>query len=122
MVRAAITGAFNYAGSDPTNKQWKIRHRLVIAGMMDQEDKELLQSVHRHWLGYLAHGNLTPDSFERVKNFATDTLQDIKKATYPWRATEEPQQKNDTITAEDDDLVARFKARQAQFKRETTGK
>ena len=97
MVRAAVTGAFDYAGSDPTNKQWKIRHRLIIAGMMDNDDKELLHTVHQHWIGYLAHGNLTPESFERVKGFATDALQDIRKAIYPWRAAEEPQQKNDII-------------------------
>lgn len=122
MVRAAITGAFNYAGSDPTDKKWKIRHRLIIAGMMDNDDKELLQTLHRHWLGYLAHGNLTPESFERVKTFATEVLQDIKKAIYPWRAAEEPQQKNAIISAEDNDLIARYKAYQEKFRRETTGK
>lgn len=121
MVRAAVTGAFNYAGSDPTNKQWRLRHRLIILGLMDQDDKKLLQSVHQHWLGYVAHGNLTKESFDKAKNFATDTLKDIKNATYPWAASEESTPQNGTISAEDADMVARYKAKQSQFKRETTG-
>lgn len=89
---------------------------------MDRDDKELLQSVHQHWLGYIAHGSLTADSFEKVKNLATDTLKDIKNSTYPWSAVEESQPQNGTISAEDADMVARYKAKQAAFKRETTGK
>lgn len=123
MVRAAVTGAFDYTGSDPTNKQWRLRHRLIILGLMDREDKELLQSIHQHWLGYLSHGNLTKESFENVKTRATEILQDIKKATYPWAAKEEKQQtENGTIKPQDADLIERFKARQEQFKREMTGK
>lgn len=89
---------------------------------MDREDKELLENVHQHWLGYIAHGNLTSESFEKVKNFATDTLKDLKNATYPWAASEESAPQNGTISAEDADMIARYKARQAAFKRETTGK
>lgn len=89
---------------------------------MDQDDKDLLRSVHQHWLGYIAHGNLTTDSFEKVKNFATDTLKDIKTATYPWVATEEPKPQNATITSVEEGMIERYKAMQAQFKNETTGK
>lgn len=125
MVRAATTGAFNYAGSDPTNRHWRLRHRLIILGLMAREDKEMLLSLHHHWLGYLSHGNLTTDSFEKVKNFATDTLNDIKNATYPWAAEEakpeEPKEKNDTISAADNDMIARYKAMTAQFERDTAG-
>lgn len=128
MVRAATTGAFNYTGADPTNKQWRLRHRLVILGLMDRDDKEMLQTLHHHWLGYVAHGNLTSESFDKVKSFSNDILKDIKAATYPWIAAEDQQKQpeeskpqNATISAEDAGLIARYKAMQAQFKSETTG-
>ena len=87
---------------------------------MDRDDKELLANVHQHWLGYIAHGNLTSDSFEKVKNFATDTLKDLKHATYPWAAAEESAQQNGTIGDEYADMIARYKAKQAR-KGKSTG-
>lgn len=88
----------------------------------------MLHTLHAHWLGYVAHGNLTSESFDKVKSFANESLQDIKNATYPWAAAEEKKKapeeskpQNATMSAEDAGLIARYKAMQAQFKRETTG-
>lgn len=110
MVRAAATGVFNYAGADPTNRQWRIKHRLIINELLNQEDKFLLERVHDHWLGYVAHGGLEKESFERVKDHATTTLKKIKSAVFPWSTNEEAKGQNATIKPADADLIARYRA------------
>lgn len=118
MVRAAATGAFNYTGSDPTNKHWRIKHRLIIEELLAQEDRKMFESVQRHWTGYVAHGNLTEESFETVKQHATDVLKKIKFALFPWLPEEDESEKeneqNDTIKPEYADLIERYrKSREA---------
>lgn len=110
MVRAAATGVFNYTGADPTNRQWRIKHRLIINELLNQEDKFLLERVHDHWLGYVAHGNLEKESFERVKDHATNTLKKIKSAVFPWPKNEEAKGQNATIKPADADLISRYRA------------
>jgi hypothetical protein len=110
MVRAAATGVFNYEGADPTNKHWRIKHRLIINELLNQEDKFLLERVHDHWLGYVAHGGLEKESFERVKDHATSTLKKIKLSVFPWSDREEAKGQNATIKPADADLISRYRA------------
>lgn len=125
MVRAAATGAFNYTGSDPTNKHWRIKHRLIIEELLAQEDRKLFESVQRHWAGYVAHGNLTEESFETVKQRATDTLKKIKNTLFPWLPEEDENEKeneqNDTIKPEYAELIERYrKIREANAGKKNT--
>lgn len=119
MVRAAVSGAIDYAGADPRNRQWRIKHRLLIAEVARREDYELLATSHRHWLALLSHGNLTDDSFADIKKRSNELLGDIQKTVFPWivadaaktseKSGDEP--KKDTMLSKDlSDMLERYKA------------
>lgn len=119
MVRAAVSGAINYAGADPKNRQWRIKHRLLLNEVERREDYELLVTAQRHWLALLSHGSLTEDSFADIKKRSNELLRDIQKTVFPWIApadtkptepsSEEP--KKDTMLSKDlSDMLERYKA------------
>lgn len=119
MVRAAVSGAINYAGADPRNRQWRIKHRLLLAEIERRDDYELLTTAHRHWLALLSHGNLVEDSFATTKKRCNELLVDIQKTVFPWidlnakkpesAGGDEPQK--DTMLSKDlSDLLERYKA------------
>lgn len=118
MVRAAVSGAINYADADPRSRQWRLKHRILLEEVERQEDYELLRVAHKHWLALLSHGNLTEESFKQVKKHANDVMQAIQKTSFPWINTDaEKDDKKDTIVDRDtQDLIDRYKQ---QFENKT---
>lgn len=117
MVRAAVSGAIDYTGADPKNRQWRIKHLLTLTEVARRDDHELLQSAHRHWLALVAHGSLTEESFGAVKTRSTKLLEDMQTALFPWDNVKE-EQKDETkpdsqnsIMGDKDaqNLIARYK-------------
>jgi hypothetical protein len=114
MVRAAASGTFNYAGSDPLDKNWRLRHRLFLQEISRQEEQKLFDSVHEHWCAYLSNGNLTPDGFNAAKKGADETLNNLRQVIYPW--IEPPstavttQASGSTIDPETQRLIDKYKA------------
>jgi hypothetical protein len=118
MVRAAASGAVDYSGADPLNKNWRIKHRLLLAEVHRQEEHRLLEHVHQHWCAYLAHGSLEPDSFKRVKDSTGQSLTHLQNVIFPWDSkpevkTESTAQKS-TIDPETQRLIDRYKALTSQ--------
>lgn len=111
MVRAAAKGVVDYSTADPHDINWRIRHRLLLAELRRQDDYTLLDTVHRHWLAYAAHGSLMEDSFATVKERADNALIGVRDIIFPWLAEQKPEGEKDTIKQEDQDLVARYIAR-----------
>jgi hypothetical protein len=118
MVRAAVSGAINYAGADPKNRQWRIRHRLLLTEVERREDYALLVTAQRHWLALLAHGSLTEDSFGSIKKRANELLTDIQKTVFPWidpadvktPAPSDEEPKKDTMLSKDlSDMLERYR-------------
>jgi hypothetical protein len=116
MVRAAASGAINYTGADPRNRQWRIRHRLLLAEVERKEDYSLLCAAHQHWLALLSHGNLTEESFADVKQHTRQLLDGIKKTVFPWveEAVTEKKAENDILDGSTQALIERFKQMQNQ--------
>lgn len=119
MVRAAVSGAIDYARADPKNRQWRIKHRLIIEEVARREDFELLTTAHRHWLALLSHGSLTEDSFSNIKKRANELLSGIQKTVFPWisqkDAGAEPTSagtpQKDTMLSKDlSDMLERYRA------------
>lgn len=113
MVRAAASGAFNYSGADPLNKNWRIKHRLLLSEVHRQEEHRLLEHVHQHWCAYLSHGGLEPDSFKNVKESTSESLTRLHHVIFPWDKhaevkTESTTQKS-TIDPETQRLIDRYK-------------
>lgn len=112
MVRAAASGAINYAGADPYDRRWRLKHRLLLQEIHRCEEQKLLDSVHRHWCAYLSHGGLTEESFSQVKTAATETLTSIEDAIFPWARPDpatETGTKNSTIDPETQALIDKYK-------------
>jgi hypothetical protein len=109
MVRAAATGAFNYANADPYDSQWRLRHLLVIREVTRQANESLLTAAHNYWCAYVSHSNLDADSWANAKEHAADTLTDIQSNLFPWIKTEENKSKKDTIDAKYGDLIASYR-------------
>lgn len=86
MVRAAASGAIDYSKADPEDINWRIRHRLVLKEVKRQAEKEVLHAVHQHWLGYVGHGNLTADSYEKVSEYAGNAITEYENSVFPWLA------------------------------------
>lgn len=84
MVRAAVSGAIDYTGADPRNRQWRIKHRLLISEVERREDYELLIAAHQHWLALLSHGSLTEGSFKDVQTRTSELLTTIQNTVFPW--------------------------------------
>ena len=113
MVRAAATGAFNYANSDPYDNKWRLRHRLILHEVGRQTDAQLLHEIHEHWLAYVSRSHLEPDSWDFVKKKADETLTSISANVYPWTAGKEKTetaQSEDTIYAKYGDLIDSYRA------------
>jgi hypothetical protein len=105
MVRAAATGAIDYTGADPREKNWRIRHRLLLTEVQRQEETQLLAHAHRHWCAFMAHGNLTEESFSGVKDAINTGLLNLQNAIFPWHKTDKPDPKTGTIDAETQKLI-----------------
>lgn len=121
MVRAAASGAIDYSRADPKDIYWRIRHRLVIKEMQRQNDEELFQAIHRHWLGFIAHGRLTPESYDDVKKNVEEALLNLQGIIYPWVEVNKPKTggegQKDTIKPETRDLLERYKRAQERLQK-----
>ena len=112
MVRAAVSGAINYAGADPRNRQWRVRHQILLAEVERREDYEMLTTAHKHWLALLSHGNLTEESFKAVKKHANEVMGAIQKTSFPLielKKTEDDPQKDTIVDSSTQNLIERYK-------------
>jgi hypothetical protein len=110
MVRAAACGAFDYKHADPQNRQWRLRHLLVLREVARQQDEKMLTAAHAHWLAYVGHGNLEQDSWAKIKRQAADTLEQLNYTVFPWLSSEENKQPKDTIDDKYGSLIAQYRA------------
>lgn len=109
MVRAAVSGAIDYATADPYNKTWQIKHQLVLKEIARQEDEKIITAVQKHWLAYVSHSALEPDSWQKVKNQAVDALKGLQAVVLPWLEGAEPENKNDTIEGKYGGLIKQYR-------------
>jgi hypothetical protein len=110
MVRAAATGAVDYSVADPTDINWRIRHRLLLREVHRKEEQDLLKAVHSHWCAYVSHGNLNDDSFSRVKKELSNAIVDLKNNAFPWDKSDKKDNENSTIDSTTQQLIDIYKA------------
>jgi hypothetical protein len=114
MVRAAASGTVDYSCADPTNINWRIKHKLLLTELQRKEEQALAEHLHRHWCAYVAHGSLTEDSFKNIKSAATDTLTELQALVFPWKAKTENKEEKGTIDDETQRLVNKYKTWRAK--------
>lgn len=110
MVRAAASGAIDYAKCDPYDSKWRVKHVLIMREMARQEDSKLIAAAHNHWLAYVSHSNLEADSWQNMKSRAAAALEQIQANIFPWIEVEEKSSKNDTIDGKYGHLIAQYRA------------
>jgi hypothetical protein len=108
MVRAATTGGFDYRGADPYNKQWRLKHSLILQDVHRLAEAQICQAAHDHWLAYASHSNLEADSWSKVKKHATKALNTLQAAVLPWRPESEKEGSEDTIEGKYGDLIRQY--------------
>ena len=109
MVRASVSGAIDYAKADPYSKSWQIKQRLILNEIARREDEKVIIAVQQHWLAYVSHSSLEPDSWQKVKNHATDTLKSLQNIILPWLEGAEPAEKKDTIEGKYGHLIKQYR-------------
>lgn len=109
MVRAAASGAFNYANADPYNRQWRLKHLLILREVARADNEKLLLAAHAHWLSYVGHSNLDENSWKRAKEQAADALNNLQTTIFPWATAEENKDQTDTINNKYGDLIASYR-------------
>ena len=113
MVRAATAGAVDYSRADPQSRQWRIKHRLILAELQRSDDQKLLEYYYQQWCSYLGHGALKEESFNKAKSTVIKTLRALELAILPLETKPEDKDKNSTIDKETDRLISAYRAKQA---------
>lgn len=86
MLRAAVSGAFDFHRFDP-NDRWSLRHlRWVLQTIESQAINRAAAAKHLHWVILASHGNLTESSFATAQKNATTTLHATLVGETPWLA------------------------------------
>lgn len=83
MVRAAATGAMNFADADPRDKYWWRKLRWTVDAISKEDDYKLVEAQHRHWVTIFANSSLDDDGFNTAKANAQDYLSRLIIARYP---------------------------------------
>jgi hypothetical protein len=96
MVRAAASGAVDYSRADPRDRNWRLRHKLVLHELARKESYDFLTLVHAHWRAYAARDNLTAQSVTTVKDNLNKTLKAIEDIAFSKNETpkQSPQPQN----------------------------
>ena len=86
MMRAATSGMFDFARFDPWDMWcWK-KLKWTLNELSLQQTLDVKRVEHNHWVTMAAHGNLTPESFDRAKTNAASAMNEFLQAVYPWLA------------------------------------
>lgn len=129
MVRAAASGAVDYSRADPRDRNWRLRHKLILHELARKESHDFLTLVHAHWRAFASRDNLTAQSVTTVKDNLNKTLKAIEDIAFskntateaaPTAAANTPEKpgvkkiskepKKDTILDKDTaDLVAKYR-------------
>ena len=114
MVRAAASGVVDYSRADPTDMNWRIKHKLLLTEVQRREEQDLAAHVHHHWCAYVAHGSLTPESFKETKAAATTALTELQALVFPWAAKTENKEEKGTIDDDTQRLVNKYRTWRGQ--------
>lgn len=119
MVRAAASGAFNYAHADPYNKQWRLRHKFILQELVRASDEQTLRDAHQHWLAFVSHSRLEEEGWKNVKKKAADTLEELAKVVYSVETAgkKETRTPEDTIYEKYGDLIDSYRSMIAEEQR-----
>lgn len=83
MVRAAASGAIDFAEADPRDRWWWTRTNLILEELARRDRLELLKSHGTHWAGLLANSRI---ELEAAQAGSREVVTDILKNLLPWQS------------------------------------
>lgn len=83
MVRASVTGAIDFAAADLNDKYWWRKLRWTLASLEQEENFQLDECQHRHWVTIFANSSLDDESFATAKANAQHYLTKLISIRYP---------------------------------------
>lgn len=83
MVKASATGAIDFANADLQDKYWWRKLRWTVQHLQEEEDYNITEARHRHWITACANSTLTDDSFATAKANAQEYLNKLITIRYP---------------------------------------
>lgn len=83
MVRASVTGAINFAAADLNDRYWWRKLRWTLNSLQKEEDFQLDECQHRHWVTIFANSSLDDEGFTTSKANAQHYLTKLLSARYP---------------------------------------
>lgn len=84
MIRASTSGVIDFSKFDPWDAWWWRRLQWTLDELDRRYSREVEVVNHNHWVTSANHPNLTAESFDKAKTYATSSLNRILKLTYPW--------------------------------------
>ncbi len=84
MVRAATSGAFNFAGHDPFDIWWWKRLRWTLDELVRRNNFEYYSCEQSHHTALLASSRVDPADWEKTQQQCLDLLGKMHGVLFPW--------------------------------------
>lgn len=83
-VRAHLAGAIDFREARLRDVAWWRRANVILRGLAQRQDVEVIRTAYEFQLALLSNGNLTEDSFKKFQDLAKETCNEIVNALHPW--------------------------------------
>jgi uncharacterized protein YdgA (DUF945 family) len=84
MVRAAASGAIDFARADPRDRFWWTRLNLTLEHLEDEAVREVTRMNHATAAALLARADLKQDSIDKVRDHADALVRKVSTLLFPW--------------------------------------
>lgn len=86
MVRAAASGAIDFAQADPNDRWWWKRLNFILDEVGRRDRLEWLQANARHYAGLLANGKLENEAFQKTQEASMELVGSVYTLLFPWQS------------------------------------
>jgi len=86
MLRADVSGAFDFSRFDPWDFWAWRKLRWCLKELGDQEDKELLQGQAHYWAILASNPRIEEEAYQTFRANAGSALNKVLRLSYPWFA------------------------------------
>lgn len=84
MVRAAATGAIDFAKADLDDKWWWRRLGWILDELETSGLRQVYAARHMHYITTHSNASLNEESFDKTAEFAAENLQRMTVSLFPW--------------------------------------
>jgi len=86
MLRADVSGAFDFSRFDPWDFWAWRKLRWVLKEVGDRDDRDLMQRQAMYWATLAANPRVKEEAYETFRGNAGSALNKVLRLSYPWFA------------------------------------